>query len=155
MGNVEIASPQFTGRANSLSATFQMRPAAANAGAGGAKSGADTPATASAPAAAPFGLPGTSPGGTTPQQRYFIETNQMRLELFLTGQSAAPSSLACDGNVVLRKVPLVPTDQQPLEIRGGQLLVDRLDTKSPHVTLHGAAPGEAAGSASPSWLGAA
>ena len=69
----------------------------------------------------------------------------MRLEVSLEGQSAVPTTLACDGHVVLREVPLVATDQQPLEIRGGQLLVDQLDTKSPHVTLRGSCTGRGSG----------
>jgi hypothetical protein len=41
----------------------------------------------------------------------------------------------------------VPTNSQPLEVRGGQLFVERLNTKSPHITLRGAAAGDEAGKA--------
>ena len=40
----------------------------------------------------------------------------------------------------LREMSQTATDQQPLEIRGGHLTVDHLDTKTPHVTLRGADP---------------
>ncbi len=138
-GHVEIASPTFSGHAQSLSATFRLRP-------NGASNAAAPGGTGSTPAA-PNAAPVAAPGATQPQQRYFIDTDQMRLDVFLTGQSAVPSTLACEGHVVLREVPLVATDQQPLEIRGGHLLVDQLDTKSPHITLHGVAPGQAPRSA--------
>ncbi|MCC7476142.1 MAG: hypothetical protein IT425_12160 [Pirellulales bacterium] len=151
VGNVEIASPQFTSRANSLTATFQLRPQrngtttnpasptnAAGDELGGNQAAASVPGGSSS---SPTGVPGT------PQQRYYIETKEMRLELFLTGQALAPSTLVCDGGVLLREVPLVPTHEQPLEIRGGQLLVDSLDTPAAHITLHGAAAGQPAGSA--------
>ena len=69
----------------------------------------------------------------------------MRLEVATKGKVMTPVALACDGRILLREVPLTPTDQQPMEVRGGQLTMDRMDTKSPHITLHGAAPGQALG----------
>jgi lipopolysaccharide export system protein LptA len=142
-GHVEIASPQFTGRAQSLSATFRLQAPAAD----GAQTESAT--STSAPSSKPNNeTPATvAPSTAQPQQKYYIDTDQMELEVSMLGQSAAPVSLACDGHVVVREIPLVATAQQPLEIRGGQLLVTELNTKTPHATLHGDAPGQPAGSA--------
>ena len=54
--------------------------------------------------------------------------------------------MVCDGNVVLREVPLARTDEQPFEIRGGKLTVDQLDSGTAHITLTGVGPGDAPGS---------
>ena len=65
----------------------------------------------------------------------------------MVGETATPVALACEGHVIVRQIPLADAQQQPLEIHGGQLLVTQLETKTPHVTLHGVAPGQPAGSA--------
>ena len=70
-----------------------------------------------------------------PQQSYQVVADQMRLEVFLKGQTAVPATLACDGNIVVREASQAAANQQPTEIRGGQLSVDKLDTKTPQITL--------------------
>jgi hypothetical protein len=144
-GHVDIDSPKFTGRAQSLSATFRLQPPAAAAGPAqpNAASGVANPSAKPAVPSAPASTPGSMP----PQQKYYIDTDQIQLEVSMQGESATPVSLACDGHVVLTEVPLVASAQQPLEIRGGQLLVTELNTNTPHATLHGAPPGQPAGSA--------
>lgn len=144
-GHVEIASPAFTGHVQSLSASFKLKPVEAQAatGATGNKNAAPgAPNAADGNPTAPNAAP-----AAPPQQRYYIDADQLQLDVSITGQKAAPTSLACDGHVLLREVPLVATSQQPLEVRGGQLQIDHLDTNAPHVTLHGVAPGQAPGSA--------
>jgi lipopolysaccharide export system protein LptA len=123
LGNVNIRSPQFTGRTLRLFANFRNDPGTAPA----------NPDKA-APAAT-----NRAPGSKGPQQSYVVDADQMQLDVFLRkDRTAVPSTLACDGNIVLREVPLVASKEQPLEIRGGQLFVEQLDTKTPHVTLKGA-----------------
>ncbi len=139
-GRVEVASPQFTGRTQQLSTTFRIQPPA--------DAGTGDDGKAEKPSVVPGGAKpaNASPGAGQPSQTYYIDADQMRLEVLMKGQAATPTALTCDGHIVLREVPLVPTDQQPLEIHGGQLIVERLDTKTPHVTLHGAgATGSASG----------
>jgi hypothetical protein len=136
---VEVASPQFTGRTQQLTTVFRI---AGPEDAGSASDQKTENAAGGANRANPF-----NPTGGPPTQIYFIDSDQMRLDVLLKGQSAVPSSLECTGQIVLREVPLAPTNQQPLEIRGGQLVATQLDTKTPHITLRGAAPGQAAGSA--------
>ncbi|HEX3601962.1 MAG TPA: hypothetical protein VHU84_17545 [Lacipirellulaceae bacterium] len=144
-GHVEIASPQFTGHAQSLTATFRLKPA--DVAQSGAQNNSNNKTDNSAPKSKP---PGTS-NTTQPDQKYYIDTDQMLLEVSMAGQAATPLTLTCNGHVTIRQVPLVMNDpaanQQPLEILGGQLFVDQLDTKTPHVTLHGVAPGQLPGSA--------
>ena len=143
-GHVEIASPQFTGHAQSLAATFRLQSPAKTADAQAAQPGA-----AGDQSAKPKnGSPATAaPGTPQPQQKYYIDTDQMQLDVSMVGQTATPVALACDGHVVVRQVPLADAQQQPLEIHGGQLLVTQLETKTPHAILHGVAPSQPAGSA--------
>jgi hypothetical protein len=131
VGQVEIHSPRLTGHTGVLRATFRIQPQNAAADATKKDGG---------------GIANLAPGGQS-QQAFNIDADEIRLDAFLQGQSVIPSTLACDGNVVLREVPSTQTDQQPLEIRGAQILVDQLDSKTPHITLKGAnAAGPANGS---------
>jgi hypothetical protein len=135
LGHVEIASPQMTGRTQQLIANFQIQPEvpAAPPATGGK---AAQPGVASKPNAAPK--------DDSPRQVYQLVADQMRLEVFLRGQTAVPATLACDGNIVVREVTGGAANQQPMEMRGEQLFVDKLDTKSPHITLQGASRGAGA-----------
>ncbi len=145
-GNVEIASPQFTGHVRSLTATFRPQPNNVNSGATAPTASGDK-AGGKSSAKTPQQSPSNAPPkpATTPSQRYFIDTDQLHLEISMNGTSPAPTTMECTGNVLLREIPQVATNDQPLEIRGGQLLVDRLDTQTPHVILHGAGPGQPLG----------
>ncbi|MEX0611723.1 MAG: hypothetical protein WD738_11170 [Pirellulales bacterium] len=137
-GRVEVQSPQVSGRTAELQATFRMQPAApddvsADSAAGGSEGRLNL----------------ASPDGQ-PEQAFHIESDKMQMEIRMRGQSAQPATLDCAGNVVFREVPLVASKEQPLEIRGAHLTVDRLDSPAPYITLRGAA---AAGSDSGSGPG--
>jgi hypothetical protein len=133
-GRVEIAAPQLTGRTQQLSTVFRIAGSESDPKAGEQGGPAD-------------GANPLNPAGGQPTQTFYIDSDQMRLEVLLKGQSAVPSALECAGHIVLREAPLSPTNQQPLEIRGGHLTATQLDTKSPHITLRGAAAGQASGAA--------
>jgi hypothetical protein len=127
-GRVEIQSPQLTGRTGELFVTF--RPA--------------VPAAAGAAAAPAPAAPGSfasqftaGPTNGASRQVFHIVADRMKLEAQAQGKSATPLSLSCDGHVAFREVPPPGIKEQPLEIRGAQLTVDRLDT-SPYITLRGA-----------------
>jgi hypothetical protein len=143
-GRVEIASPQFTGRTQQLHTVFRLQPDAVPASPGApGKHGTEG---AAPPDGANLSNPmNAAPGAAPPTQTYDIDTDQMQLEVSVKGQTTSPTSLACSGHVVIKELALVPTNEQPLEVRGGQLLVDHLDSKSPHVTLLGPTPGQPAG----------
>lgn len=132
VGRVEIASPQLTGRTQQLIANFRIQPEAANSG----KTAPNGPA----------GRSNTGPNDRQPQQAYQVVAEQMRLDVFLRGQTAVPATLACEGNVALREAPQAGAEQQPLEIHGGQLTVEQLDTPAPHVILKGIGPSGPVGS---------
>jgi hypothetical protein len=141
-GAVDIQSPRLTGRTTELLVTFRPEPVAVAPAPGAA---AITPTAA--PQAAPQSsfadkLTGGGAGGSS-QQVFHIDSDAIKLEVQLVGQTASPTTLACDGHVVFREVPPPGAQEKPLEIRGSQLTVDRLDT-APYVTLRGA---KAAGAA--------
>lgn len=129
-GRVEVASPQFTGRTQQLTTVFRI-------------AGAEVDPKANEPRAGNANPLGPASGQRT--QTYYIDSDQMRFEVLLKGQSAVPNALECAGHIVLREASLSPTNEQPLEIRGGHLTATELDSKSPHVTLRGDAPGQTAG----------
>jgi hypothetical protein len=57
----------------------------------------------------------------------------------LRGKRAAPTTLACNGNVAFRELPSAQLNgQEPFEVRGGQLTAERLDSDA-LVTVRGAA----------------
>jgi hypothetical protein len=78
-------------------------------------------------------------------QVFHMSCDRMKLDVVTAGKTAIPKTLLCDGNVVFREVPAAGAQEQPLEIRGTQLTVDRLDS-TPYVTLRGADLGAANGS---------
>lgn len=155
-GQVEVVSPQLTARTQQLSASFRIDAPAASIAAAGAAGGAETavgaPAAAAGskpekvaaggPFAGAFGA--AAPTAGQPQQSYSVDADQIRLDLLVKGQTAVPTGLGCVGHIVLREMSQVATGQQPLEIRGGQLTVDHLDT-TPRVTLRGEDPMETTG----------
>jgi hypothetical protein len=129
-GQVEIASPRLSARVEQLLATFEVivePPAAAIAA---APSEGGQPAGISAqlnPAAR-----------NSPTTAYHVEADRLQLGARLRGRDAAPATLECDGNVVLREIALVPNNQQPLELRGGRLTASGLDAGAARATIFGA-----------------
>jgi hypothetical protein len=137
-GRVDIRSAQLTARTGELLVAFRLQqPAAVPVSSSDAQSAPAPPTQASPVARLPK---------APPRQAFHVEADKMQLNVNVQGQELAPATLACDGNIVFREVPLTPTEEQPLEIKGGQVTVDRLDTAAPYVTLRGVAPGEAPGS---------
>jgi hypothetical protein len=132
-GNVDIQSSRLAGRTNDLLVTFRSQLAAPENAASEQPAGGSLANTLTTPA-----------GGQ--QSNFHVDSETMRMEVQMQGQSAKPLTLSCDGNVVFREVPLVATQEQPLIIKGGQLTVDGMDSPTPYVTLRGVAPGEAPGS---------
>jgi hypothetical protein len=129
-GRVEIHLLQLSSRTGELLADFRLQPVAPQS------------PTTNASTGKPDERLNTS---LTDQRPFLIESDKMRMAVNLHGQSATPSSLACEGNVLLREVPLPSSTEQPLEIRGAQLTVDRLDTPIPYISLRGSGSGEADG----------
>lgn len=151
-GHVDIQSPRLTGRTGELLVMFRPEPVAATGAASGATSAAPGAAAATAGEATTAPVPsqsltqrltGGAPGAS--QQVFHIDCDRMQLEVQNRGETAEPLSLACTGNITFREVPPPGAVEQPLEIRGAQLTVDRLDT-SPYVTLRGASAAGAPGS---------
>jgi hypothetical protein len=138
VGHVDIASPQMTGRTQQLIANFQLQPPVP------AAAGAQSAAPGSAAPAGGASKQNAAPKNDPPQQMYQVVADQMQLQVLLKGQDAVPSTLACDGNIVVRQIAQAAANQQPTEVRGSQLFVDKLDTKTPHITLRGGSVGAGA-----------
>lgn len=133
-GQVEITSPGLTARTEELLATFESR---------------DEPALdARGEAAGGSGITGPlSPSGRSGPRRsaYHVESDRIQMGIHLRGRALAPASVACDGHVVFREIPLLPGAPPPLEIRGGQLTASGLDADAARVTMLGAEPGQPPG----------
>ncbi|HEX5470471.1 MAG TPA: hypothetical protein VFW73_01225, partial [Lacipirellulaceae bacterium] len=82
-----------------------------------------------------------APNADQPQPTYHIDADRMQLNVIMKGQTTVPSTLTCDGNILIRDVSQTAAAQQPLEVRGGHLFVDQLETKAPHAILNGAHSG--------------
>jgi hypothetical protein len=137
-GRVEIHSHQITGRTDELMATFRLQSTPLPTAAAGSQStgGVATPITPLAAAS----RPGES------QQSFDVYAARMRFEVLMHGESIAPSSALCEGNVVLREVQPANAADQPLEIIGGKLTIDQLESGTAHIVLTGAGPGDVPGS---------
>jgi hypothetical protein len=133
-GRVEVVSPALSARTEELQAAFRWQAA------GPAGDDADLEDR-------PEGVAGRlQPGSGAPRSAYHVESDRLQLSVLLHGRSIAPATVECQGNVVFREIPLVPTKEQPLEIRGGQLTAGGLNAGSARVTILGTAPGEPPGS---------
>jgi hypothetical protein len=135
-GRVDIRSARFTGRTAQLLVRFHIQPALTGNAAAVASSNTPGGVATRFNATSPVAKPG---------QAFHIDTDKMELEVQLQGESVDPTTLLCNGDVVLREVPLPGAHEQPLEVRGGQLTVDRLNTSTPYITLRGADPTQPAG----------
>ena len=132
-GRVEFQSAQLIGRTQELHTTFRAQPAPATA--------APTASTPAAPAA--HGLApqqSRTPPLNQTKQPFHIDADRIQIGVLMRGNSAVPSSVVCERNVVLREVPTTRTAEQPLEIRGGRLTIDQLEHGTAHITLTGAGP---------------
>jgi lipopolysaccharide export system protein LptA len=137
-GNVEIQSPRMVGRTGELNVIFKAEPTAVAAAADNVQS-ADTPAAKPAESLAEKLSRGIAAGPL--QQVFQLSSDKMKLDVAIKGPTASPTTLSCDGNVVFREVLPPGAKEQPMEITGTQLIVDRLDS-TPYITLKG---GKAAG----------
>jgi hypothetical protein len=129
IGNVEIASPQVKARTQKFLANFRIvLPQSVAPGA---------PAVAATQQPV---QPKSEPNKNPPQSTYLVVSDEIRLDAVLQGQTPTPMTLMCVGNVAMREATQASSEQQqPLEVRGAQLTVEHLDTKTPHVILKGAA----------------
>lgn len=140
-GQVELQSHRFVGRVGQLVTTFRRQSAP--------PAEATTSASTENKSAAHnlVNQLQRGPGAAATAKSFRLDADQMHIEVLLRGQSAVPSSVVCTGSVRLRETTPGDTGEQPLEIRGGQLTVDRLDGDSAHVMLAGAGPNTPAGAA--------
>jgi hypothetical protein len=133
-GGVEIQSPQLVGRTDELITTFRLQPDAPPGAAAGSQSTGGVTSQLTAP---------PQPGAS--RQSFHVDAARMRFEVIMRGQSISPSSAVCEGKVVLREIQADNASEQPLEIRGGQLTIDQLESGTAHIVLTGAGPGEPPG----------
>ncbi|QDV72181.1 hypothetical protein [Botrimarina mediterranea] len=89
---------------------------------------------------------GPAPAAATPQQqlatsdgqRYRLRTKSIQIDVGLAGRRATPVAMICNGGVRIEEEPRAD-GQQPLQIAGQQLRVDRLDRPGgARLTLTGA-----------------
>lgn len=137
MGDVQIESPQLSARTSRLEANVRYRSPADSKSDGSpyeVSSAAEGPGAASAGERFSFGG-----AGGTPSQTYFLETDELKLDVAMEGQRALPQSILCRGNVVFREVSLGSAPEQAMEVRGDELLGTNLAI-APRVTIRGGAP---------------
>jgi hypothetical protein len=139
IGQVEVNSPQLLARTRELKTTFhEESPLPSQVGVGSHGPADNHPADNSSrlnPA------PGTnSPDAKTNQ----IAADEINLVVALRGTHPAPTNLVCNGHVAFRDVPK-PGETEQLDVRGGQLVADQLDSAA-RMIIHGAAPNEPPGS---------
>jgi hypothetical protein len=137
MGAVEFVGQDVEGYADDLVALMRPLPPSEELQANGG-------ATAGPSLGPSFG---PSPNSTSPQQqqqaasdtqRYRLRTKSIQLDIGLAGRRATPVALICNGGVKLEEQPRAD-GQQPLQIAGQQLRVDRLDRPGgARLTLSGA-----------------
>jgi hypothetical protein len=134
-GDVQVKTAQLSCRTEELLTTFNLQPTQA--------------ATVEPGSAATSSVPNpltAGPQRDASRQPFELDALQMRLEVNMRGKAILPSSAVCEGNVVLREVALPNSTEQPLEIRGGQLTIDQLESGTAHIVLAGAGPGDKRGS---------
>ncbi len=134
-GRVEIQSPRLTARTGEFLDAFLSQPVVA-APVENAVGAADVAPAQPTQGSFADKLTGGAAAGAQ-QQIFHIDADRMELEVQTHGKSASPTTLACEGNILLREVPPAGTQEQPMEISGAKLTVDRIDT-APFVTLRGA-----------------
>lgn len=71
-----------------------------------------------------------TPSDKPPSSQYDLSANQIHLDLTLSGKSADPTRVTCDGSVVLRETRTAKPDEAPLAVKGQRLTVRDLDTNA-------------------------
>jgi hypothetical protein len=143
IGQVEIDSPQLLARTRELKTTFHeeaplVTQASAGVGAVGRGPSGNRPADNSSRLNLASGH--NSPNAKTNQ----VTADEIDLVIALRGTHPAPTNLVCNGHVAFRDVPK-PGETEQLDVRGGQLVADQLDTFA-RMIIHGAAANEPPGS---------
>ncbi|HEY4235132.1 MAG TPA: hypothetical protein VGM76_16995 [Lacipirellulaceae bacterium] len=147
VGQVEVDSPQLLARTRELKAQFHVETppeVPANASAGTNNGAPASNAGANNPAALNFASRDGSPA-SPPGQTHQIAADEIQLQIAIRGSKASPTNLLCNGHVAFREVPKPGATEEPLDVRGGQLVADQLDT-APRMVIHGAAPNQPPGS---------
>lgn len=111
-GNVAFASPKLTGRTHQLEGAFEPWEPAAESTTGLASSGTQANGSNADPSSS-----------DAASSQYDLSANQIHLDLALSGKSAEPTAVSCDGSVVLREVRTAKLGDEPMMVRGNQLLV--------------------------------
>ena len=76
-----------------------------------------------------------------------IVADQIQLQIAIRGQKTVPTNVACNGNVAFRQIPKPGATDEPLDVRGSQLMADQLDLDNgARMIIHGAGPNEPPGS---------
>lgn len=115
-GEVNFASPKLKGRTHQLEGNFEpWRPVG------------DAPLSQASTQTA--GPTPTSPAATPDRKvtQYDLTANQIHLDLALSGRTAEPTNVTCDGSVEFREVQPSEPGEKPLVVRGTQLAVRELD----------------------------
>lgn len=113
-GKVVFASPKLTGRTHQLEGDFE----------------AWHPPTAGTVRPAHDRLRVDDANPRQPSSQYDLSANQIHLDLALSGKSADPTAVTCDGAVVFRETRTARPGEQPLVVHGKQLIVRDLDSKA-------------------------
>jgi hypothetical protein len=83
-----------------------------------------------------------TPNNDSPNQKTNqISADEIDLVVALRGAHPAPTNLVCNGHVAFRDVPKPGETEQQLDVRGGQLVADQLDSNA-RMVIHGAAANE-------------
>ena len=134
-GKVEINSPQFTGTTRQLQAWFRPQ--------------AMAPSETVRVIAASNSTAGSGDQQKSNTHRFDIESEQVSVDVAVSGRRAEAVGVTCQGGVVLRETAGVKPGDEPLRVEGQSLRVEQLST-APTITVHGvpAAPLDNAGLAS-------
>jgi hypothetical protein len=125
VGQVEIDSPELQAETRELSAVFHVESENPAGSSSGQSSGG----------LAQFNM---NRGAGPVERIYRVQSDSMRLDVALRGRRAAPTTLACDGNVEFRELPSAQlSEEEAFQVSGNQLTADRLDTGA-HITIRGA-----------------
>ncbi len=119
-GQVVFASQKMTGRTHQLEGNFERW----------------QPPEAGETSPVSDALSSGNDNPQSPSSLYDLTANQIHLELALSGKSAEPTAVTCDGAVVLRETRTAKPGEQPLVVHGNQLTVRDLD-RAARITVSG------------------